>query len=206
MPTIFLNKHINYFVLLRRSVQRKDAYMTYVFLADGFEEIEALTPVDLLRRAGVKVTLVGVTGKTVTGAHGISVVTDVAIEEAAAQNEHIDMIVLPGGLPGADNLRKSAIVGEFISRAHRSGAYIAAICAAPRILGELGLLEGKRAVCYPGFEKYLRGAKITESRVVRDGNIITGIGMGAATEFSLALVEALVSKEESDKLRKGIIA
>ena len=180
--------------------------MTYVFLADGYEEIEALTPVDMLRRAGVKVTLVGVTGKIVTGSHGISVVTDVTIEEARAQSEHIDMIVLPGGLPGADNLRKSAIVSEFISRAHQSGAFITAICAAPRILGELGLLDGKHAVCYPGFEKYLRGAKISNAHVVRDGNIITGIGMGAATEFSLALVEARVSKEESDKLRKGIIA
>ncbi|MBQ7820668.1 MAG: DJ-1/PfpI family protein [Clostridia bacterium] len=180
--------------------------MTYVFLAEGFEEIEALTPVDLLRRAGEKTVTVGVTGKLVTGSHGIGVTADITIEEAAASKTNADMIVLPGGLPGADNLRENAIVREFISRADRAGAYIAAICAAPRILGELGLLEGKQAVCYPGFEKYLRGAKISDAHVVRDTNIITGIGMGAATEFSLALVEALVSKEESDKLRKGIIA
>ena len=133
--------------------------MTYVFLADGFEEIEALTPVDILRRAGEKVITVGVTGKEVTGAHGIVIVADSTIEEESTHNENPNLIVLPGGLPGADNLRANAIVRELILRADRSGALIAAICAAPRILGELGLLGGKRAVCYPGFEKYLTNAK-----------------------------------------------
>jgi 4-methyl-5(b-hydroxyethyl)-thiazole monophosphate biosynthesis len=180
--------------------------MTYVFLADGFEEIEALSPVDLLRRAGEKVVTVGVTGQTVTGAHGIKVLADTTIEDVAAKAERLDMVVLPGGLPGADNLRENAIVREFIMRADRAGAYIAAICAAPRILGELGLVEGRYAVCYPGFEKYLRGAKPTTKSVVCDGNIITGIGMGAAVEFALELVRVLVSEEESEKLRKGIIA
>lgn len=180
--------------------------MTYVFLADGFEEIEALTPVDILRRAGVNVKTVGVTGKNVVGAHGISVEADMTVEDASMLCEKLDMVVLPGGLPGADNLRASALTIEFIERAHRCGAFVGAICAAPRILGELGILEGRRAVCYPGFEKYLKGAKFVSSPVVRDGNVITSVGMGAAVEFALALVSALVSEDEASKIRKGIIA
>lgn len=181
--------------------------MTYVFLADGFEEIEALTPVDILRRAGVRVKTVGVTGKSVTGAHGIAVESDITVEDASMLDEKLEMVVLPGGLPGADNLRASTLTTEFVSRTYRSGAFVAAICAAPRILGELGMLDGRKAICYPGFEKYLKGASIaSEARVVRDGNIITGVGMGAAVEFSLSLVEALCSSEKSAEIRKGIIA
>ncbi len=180
--------------------------MIYIFLADGFEEVEALAPLDLLRRANLSVTLVGVTGKTVTGAHNIKVECDDVIENIKDSNEKIDMIVLPGGLPGADNLRKSDLVGEFITRAENDGAFITAICAAPRILGERGLLKGKNATCYPGSEKYLEGAETNGDRVVRDGRIITGAGMGAAVDFGLMLVEALTSKETSESIRKGIIA
>lgn len=180
--------------------------MIYIFLADGFEEVEALAPLDLLRRAKLDATLVGVTGKTVTGAHNIKVECDDIIENVADSNDKIDMIVLPGGLPGADNLRESDLVQEFITRGEKDGAYITAICAAPRILGERGLLKGKKATCYPGFEKYLEGATVTGERVVRDGQIITGAGMGAAVDFGLTLVEALTSKEISDNIRRGIIA
>ena len=179
--------------------------MTYVFLADGFEEIEALAPVDLLRRAGVNTTTVGVGSKNITGAHGITVTSDITIEQALALDDKIDMIVLPGGLPGADNLRENSGVQEFIDRAIADKAFICAICAAPRILGERGMLEGVRAVCYPGFEKYMTGALPAEGRVVRDGRIITGAGMGAAVEFALELVSALCGDVMSEKLKKGII-
>lgn len=178
--------------------------MTYIFLADGFEEIEALAPIDLLRRAGHPITVVGVTGKTVCGTHGIKVEADVTISEAS--KDDIDMVILPGGMPGADNLQKSPEVNEYIDLANKNGAYIAAICAAPKILGARGLLIGKKAVCYPGFECELKGATVSNERVVRDGNIITAIGMGAALEFSLEIVSVLVSKEMSNKLRKGILA
>lgn len=178
--------------------------MTYVFLADGFEEIEALAPIDILRRASKPVTVVGVTGKTVTGAHGIKVTADVTIDEAS--REDIDMIVLPGGLPGADNLQNSPEVCEYIALANDKGAYIAAICAAPKILGALGLLKGKEAICYPGFENELKGAVISDKKVVCDGNIITAAGMGVAVDFALKLVELLASSEASEKIRKGIIA
>ena len=178
--------------------------MTYVFLADGFEEIEALAPIDILRRASKSVTVVGVTGKTVTGAHGIKIVADVTIDEAS--REDIDMIVLPGGLPGADNLQNSPEVCEYIALANDKDAYIAAICAAPKILGALGLLKGKEAICYPGFENELKGAVISDKKVVCDGNIITAAGMGVAVDFALKLVELLASSEASEKIRKGIIA
>jgi len=115
------------------------------------------------------------------------------------------MIVLPGGLPGADNLRESKLVQEFIDRAENAGAYIAAICAAPRILGERGMLDNKSAVCYPGFEKYLTGARACDKRVVCDGRIITGMGMGCAVEFALELVRVLESEEVSEKIKTGII-
>lgn len=180
--------------------------MIYIFLADGFEEVEALAPLDLLRRAKLSVTLVGVTGKTVTGAHNIKVECDDVIENVITSDEKIDMIVLPGGLPGADNLRESDLVQSFITRAENDGAFITAICAAPRILGERGLLKGKKATCYPGFEKYLEGAETNGDRVVRDGRIITGAGMGAAVDFGLMLIEALTSKETSENIRRGIIA
>lgn len=178
--------------------------MTYVFLADGFEEIEAFAPIDILRRASKPVTVVGVTGKTVTGAHGIKVTADVTIDEAS--REDIDMIVLPGGLPGADNLQNSPEVCEYIALANNKGAFIAAICAAPKILGALGLLKGKEAICYPGFENELKGAVISDKKVVCDGNIITAAGMGVAVDFALKLVELLASSEASEKIRKGIIA
>jgi 4-methyl-5(b-hydroxyethyl)-thiazole monophosphate biosynthesis len=168
--------------------------MVYLFLADGFEEIEALTPVDLLRRAGVAVTTVGVTGKTVTGSHGITVAADVSAEEAIAAMHNgeaidIEMIILPGGMPGAATLDASEVVDTFIDAAEKANAYIAAICAAPMILGKRGLLNGKKATCFPGFESELNGAIIESAAVVTDGNITTGNGMESALLFGKELVK-----------------
>ena len=183
--------------------------MILEFLADGFEEIEALAPVDVLRRAGCDIKCVSVNNtKTVTGAHGIAVAADITMKEVvkAAKNENIEMIILPGGMPGAKNLDESSDVDGFIKNAVSDEAYIAAICAAPMILGKRGLLKGKKATCYPGFEKYLEGADVTGGRVERDGKIITSCGMGAALEFALELCAVMKGKDAAEKLREGVIA
>ena len=183
--------------------------MVYLFLADGFEEIEALTPVDLLRRAGVEIVTVGVNGKTVTGSHGIPVGADVSAEEALAMLEAgntPEMVILPGGMPGAATLDASPVVDVFLRAAESADAYIAAICAAPMILGKRGLLKGKNATCFPGFEEYLEGATHLDVHTVTDGKYITGRAMGAATEFALALVKALKGEGAADALRAAVFA
>lgn len=163
--------------------------MVYVFLADGFEEVEALCPVDILRRGGIEVKTVGVTGKTVMGAHNIPVVADITTEEAVF--EGIDAVVLPGGMPGTLNLQKDSTVESFINFALENELLVAAICAAPSILGQMGALKGKNAVCYPGFEDKLLGANVVDLPAVKDGNIITGKGAGAAFDFGFLLLEEL---------------
>ena len=183
--------------------------MVFLFLADGFEEIEALTPVDLLRRAGVEVVTVGVGGKTVTGSHGITVSADVGAEEALAMlaaGTIPEMIVLPGGMPGAATLDASPLVDTFIDAAEKANAYIAAICAAPMILGKRGLLRGRHATCFPGFEEYLEGAAYMDVHTVTDGRYITGRAMGAATEFALALIKVLKGEGAADALRAAVFA
>lgn len=177
--------------------------MVYCFLADGFEEIEAIAPIDILRRADIFVTTVGVTGKTVAGRHGIDVIADVEAE-CLDGCDNIEAIILPGGLPGATNLEASDKVQQIIDKANSNGALICAICAAPQILGHKGLLEGKCAIAYPGFEKELRGAKISDEHVVTDGNFITAKGAGVALEFGLAIVSALKGIELSDSIRESI--
>ncbi len=179
--------------------------MVYLFLAEGFEEIEALTPVDVLRRAGIGVTTVGVTGKTVKGSHGIAVEADRTIGEVAGAAD-IEMIILPGGRPGASNLDSSAEVDSFIKAAVGQDAYLAAICAAPMILGKRGLLKGRDATCYPGFEKYLEGAKHYEASVVVDGNFVTSDGMGSALDFALQLISLLKDEETADGIADAIRA
>ncbi|MBE6718460.1 MAG: DJ-1/PfpI family protein [Ruminococcaceae bacterium] len=179
--------------------------MVYVFLADGFEEIEALTPIDMLKRAGIPVKSVSINkDETVIGAHGIKVIADQTIDNTPI--EDIDMVVLPGGLPGADNLRENQKVQMFIDKANEQNKYICAICAAPRILGEKGLLDGKKATCYPGFEKYLKGADLSQSGCVVDGNFITAMGMGKSIDFSAALITALKDADTADKIKKAIFA
>ena len=176
--------------------------MIYMFLANGFEEVEALAPLDLLRRAGCDVTTVGVGGDMILGAHGIAVQAD--IPDTMFRDSKPEMIILPGGMPGSKNLDESRIVDSAIKSAVRNDAYIAAICAAPFILGKRGLLEGKKAICYPGFEKELTGAHICAEKVVRDGKFITAAGMGVAVDFGLALVEVMKDAQTAADLRKAI--
>jgi 4-methyl-5(b-hydroxyethyl)-thiazole monophosphate biosynthesis len=180
--------------------------MIYMFLADGFEEVEALCPLDILRRAGLEVTTVGVGGKdTVRGSHGIVVQAD--IPDVMFRDAKPDMVILPGGMPGATNLDASRIVDAAVRAAHRNGTFLAAICAAPLVLGRRGLLDGKSAVCFPGFEDELVGATVdVENTVVRDGNIITAKGMGAAFDFGLELVRCLGDDEVAESIRRSVFA
>lgn len=180
--------------------------MIYMFLADGFEEVEALCPLDLLRRAGLEVTTVAVGGKeTVTGSHGITVHAD--IPDVMYRDSDPDMIILPGGMPGSTHLDESRVVDTALKVASKRGAYLCAICAAPMVLGKRGYLEGKNAVCYPGFEQYLKGANISKTDgVVSDGSIITAKGMGVALEFGLELVRVMKDRETSDKIKASIFA
>ncbi|MBO4693152.1 MAG: DJ-1/PfpI family protein [Clostridia bacterium] len=173
--------------------------MVYVFLAEGFEEIEALSPVDILRRGGIDVKTVGVGSDVIIGAHGIKVVCDVS--ERDVELSDIEAIILPGGMPGTVNLQKSKTVTDAINFACNNGKIIGAICAAPSIIGNMGLLNGKNAVCFDGFEKYLIGAYVSDKPVVRDGQIITARGAGVASEFGFSLLSALKCKEVADKLR-----
>lgn len=179
--------------------------MVYMFLAEGFEEIEALCPLDLLRRAGVDIKTVAVgDGDLVTGSHGIAVKAD--MKESDFSDEKAEMVILPGGLPGTTNLEASEVVAKALGDAVANDAYVCAICAAPSVLGKRGYLKGKEAICYPGFEKYLEGATVSDKKVVLDGKIITGAGMGAALEFGLALVSALCGVEKAEGLRKAVLA
>ncbi len=175
----------------------------YVFFADGFEEMEAFASVDILRRAGLNVTMVSVTsGEIVTGAHHIPVLCDKNIENCDFFDA--ELLLLPGGLPGATTLAECEALGKLLERAAGEGKNIAAICAAPMVLGKLGLLKGKKATCYPGFEKYLEGAEYTAAMVEKDGNIITGKGPGAAIKFALAVVEHLLGREKVKELEEAM--
>ncbi len=177
--------------------------MIYIFLADGFEEIEALTPLDILRRAGLEAITVGIDKKIITGAHGISVVCDT--DTRAFTPTQCDMVILPGGMPGTNNLNASRTVHQALDIASKDGAYIAAICAAPIILGDRGELNGKNAVCYPGFENRLSGATVVDRGVCVDGKIITARGMGVATEFALTLLSLLLGEDSARKIAKQIM-
>ena len=177
--------------------------MIAVLLADGFEEIEALTPVDMLRRAGLEVLTVGITSKIAVGAHGISVICDKLPEEIDL--DMISTVILPGGMPGSLNLDASAFTDEILKSVNARGGRIAAICAAPLVLGRRGLLEGKRATCYPGFENELVGATVTDESVITDGNITTARGMGVALDFSKELISLLVTKEKAEELSSAIM-
>ncbi len=174
--------------------------MIYVFLADGFEECEAIAPIDILRRAGFEVKTVGIGSKNITGSHGITVTAD--IEESDALTENLEAVVLPGGMPGTLNLEKSDTVQKFIDFAAQNNIITAAICAAPSILGHKNLLNGKKATCFTGFEKDLYGAEISDSPCVTDCNFITAYGAGAAFEFGFAIVAALSGKTFAENLKK----
>ena len=176
----------------------------FVFLAEGFEEIEALTPVDVLRRAGLAVQTVSVMEEqVVAGAHGVPVLADKMFAEI--NPEDAEMILLPGGLPGATNLDAHEELGQMILDFTKEDKPLAAICAAPLVLGNRGLLQGKKATCYPGFETYLQGAEYTAALVEKDGNIITGKGPGAAMEFAFAIVEKYCGADMVKELKKGMM-
>lgn len=182
--------------------------MIYMFLAEGLEEIEALCPLDLMRRAGLEVTTVGIGGEYITGAHSITIRADITDKEflAHAATNSPEMIFLPGGMPGTLNLEASEVVCDAIRSAAEDKKYIAAICAAPSIPGKMGLLVGKEAVCYPGFENYLKGAVISEKRVVLDGNILTAAGMGAALDMGIEIVKLFCGADKASVLRSAVIA
>lgn len=174
-----------------------------VCLAKGFEEVEAITPIDILRRAGVDVTVAGVGSSVVIGSHSIAVSADKLIEEC---DESYDIIVLPGGMPGAVNLSKDFdVIRRIINTAQ--GGWVCAICAAPAVvLGNTGLLEGKECVCYPGMEAAAPNIKFNlEKRCVVSSNIITAQGPGVAVEFALKIVECTISKEKRDEIAKGFL-
>lgn len=173
--------------------------MVYVLLADGFEEVEAIEPIDILKRGGVEVTTVGVTGKVVTGAHGIPITADIEIQDI--QPEDMELLMLPGGA-GHELLDASNEVHALINYAVANNLYISAICAAPSILGKKQILDGKNAVCFPGYEKYLYGAVISDEKAVTDGKIITAKGAGAAAEFGFSMLTVLKNRETADKIKE----
>ena len=175
-----------------------------VLLADGFEEIEALTVVDILRRASVYVDTVSITDEyKVRGSHGINVQTEDLFDEV--NFVEFDMIVLPGGMPGTTNLDEHPGVKRVVEDYVTSGKYVAAICAAPSILGHRGFLKGKNACSFPSFESHLEGANVLKQPAVTDGNIITGRGMGAAVPFALAILEKLAGREVAQKMAETIV-
>ena len=180
--------------------------MVYVLLANGFEEIEALAPVDILRRAGLTVSAVSCNDDNVVcGAHGITILADGNIKEITDCKD-AELLVLPGGMPGTLNLDSCEGVHRLIDSALAENKRIAAICAAPMILGKREILKGKNAVCYPGFEEYLLGASVSDKRVVTDGLITTSKGAGAAVDFALELVTLLCGKNTAENIRNGIFA
>lgn len=175
-----------------------------VFLAEGLEEIEGLTVVDLLRRAGIEVTTVSVSEKKeVTGSHHITILADSLFSEADCSG--MDGVVLPGGMPGTRHLMQHEGVNQMIREFAGQKKLVAAICAAPSVLGQAGLLQGKRATCYPGFEDQLTGADCCEDQVVKDGDIITSRGMGTAIPFALELIAYLLGQEKADEVKNSIL-
>lgn len=177
--------------------------MIYVFLANGFEEIEAIATIDVLRRAELETVTVGVGAKEITGAHGIKITADKVTSELITFSD-VDAVVLPGGMPGTLNLEKDKIVTKFIEFAECNGRLLAAICAAPSILGHMGLLQGKKATCFPGFEEQLLGAEYVNESVVRDGNIITAKGAGVAIDFGLEIVKVFCGDMEAKRMRNAM--
>ena len=175
-----------------------------VFLADGFEEIEALTPVDILRRGGVDVTTVSIMGRNdINGSHGIIVQADMLLEHENL--DKVDMLILPGGKLGTQNLEACEILKEKIREFDAQGKYVAAICAAPTILGRMGILNGRKATCYGGMEGELSGADTCADPVVVDGHIITSRGMGTSMQFALKLLEIFSDKDTADKMAAAVM-
>lgn len=176
--------------------------MIYAFLANGFEETEAIATIDVLRRADIAVTTVGIGGTAITGAHGITVTADIG--EGEVDLDKMSGVFLPGGMPGTTNLDNNATVQAAVTRCAERGLVIAAICAAPSIIGKRGLLSGRRATCYDGFEGQLEGALYSPAPSAVDGNIITGRGAGAVFAFSLDIVTVLKGQTAADQLKEAL--
>ena len=176
--------------------------MVCLFLADAFEIIEAMAPLDMLTRAGIDVKTVGVTGKTVTASCGVPITADITAEEFVFEN--IEAVILPGGMPGTLNLENSQVVQQAIDKAVAAALPVCAICAAPSVLGHKGLLEGKKVTAFPGFEEALYGAELAEEYVVTDGNFITARGAGVCIEFGLAIVKRLKDEATAEAIRRSI--
>jgi len=177
--------------------------MVYMFLGTGFEETEAIAPLDLLRRAGVAVTTVGLNGKTIYGGHGIGVVADIEISELDLSD--LEMVILPGGLGGVASIRGCQAAMDAIRYAHENGKYTAAICAGPTVLADLGIPDEKNATCYPGCEGQMGSANVLEAAAVTDDKLITGASAGCAVHFGLALITALKGQEEADRVAQQIV-
>lgn len=177
--------------------------MVYMLLGTGFEETEAIAPLDLLRRAGVSVLTVGLNGKTVHGGHGIGVEADITIDQMDLTQ--LEMIIVPGGLGGVASIRGCQAAMDAISFAAQNGKFTAAICAGPTILADLGITDNKNAVCYPGCETAMGSAKITDAPAIRDGNVITGTSAGCATAFGLELIRALKGEETANTVAQQIV-
>ena len=177
--------------------------MVYILLAPGFEEAEALVPADLLRRAGIETALVSLEGDSVTGSHQITVKAD--LELSQVELERTEMVVLPGGGRGVENLGKSPAVADLVRNAAKRNIPLAAICAAPTLLAHWGLLNGKKAVCFPGMEDQMKGTLLRpEAKVVEDGDRITGRAAGSAFDFGLALVRYLAGEDKADEVRRAV--
>lgn len=176
--------------------------MVYVFLADGFEIIEALAPVDMLRRASIETKLVGVTGEMVTSSCGIGVKADMTIDQFDFYD--VQAVVLPGGMPGTTNLEACEKLQNILDNVQNVEGLICAICAAPSVLGHKGFLDGKEATCFPGFEESLEGATLSEKHVVTCDNIITARGAGVSVDFGLEIVKYLKGEEESERIKNAI--
>ncbi|MBE6632435.1 MAG: DJ-1/PfpI family protein [Ruminococcaceae bacterium] len=180
--------------------------MVLVFLANGFEDTEAIGTIDILKRAGLNVMTVSINDTVgVSSTHNTRIYADITTAHIDPESDAVELVVLPGGMPGALNLSNNETVKKAVLSAYSKGKLIGAICAAPFVFGELGLLEGKKATCYPGFEAKLKGAEVVKEKVVEDGNIVTAAGMGATFDFGLKLVEKLCGKEKAEEIKTGII-
>lgn len=177
--------------------------MLYMFFADGFEEVEAIAALDVIRRAKIEIESVGIGSKQITGSHNISIICD-KTEDEINVSDKLEGIILPGGMPGTKNLQNNSTVNTFIDYCTEKGLYLCAICAAPMILGCKGLLNGKEATCFPGFEEFLEGAVLSDKYVCTDGNIITAKGMGSAVNFGLAIVSAIKGEDFSVELKASL--
>ena len=177
--------------------------MIYMFLGTGFEETEAIAPLDLLRRAGLQIMTVGLNGKVITGGHGIGVEADIEIDQLDLTD--LEMVILPGGLGGVASIRGCRKAMDAIRFAYENDKYTAAICAGPTVLADLGITDGKKATCYPGCEGQMGSAIMVEAAAVTDGKVITGTSAGCAVPFGLALIAALKGREAADAIAKQIV-